>query len=226
MHSRKYAHAARDVRPDRRQLRVHGRRGRRAARLPARANLRRVSRDSARLPAGRARRATSAARTCSPSRRWSGARTSRRCSTAMPLVRQRASGASPRRRRRARLAGPEPRRRGRPAARLRRRRRAGGALPRRGGLRLPLAVRGLRHADRRGDGVRDARRRLGPPSLDEASGDAAVRADPESPDALGNAIQDALAADQRRIASGLEHAARFTARAQGEAVFRCYREAG
>ena len=35
MHSRKYAHAARDVRPDRRQLRVHGRRGRRAARLPA-----------------------------------------------------------------------------------------------------------------------------------------------------------------------------------------------
>ena len=49
------------------------------------------------------------------------------------------------------------------SARLRLRRGAAGALPRRGGLRLPVAVRGLRDPDRRGDGVRDARRRLSAP---------------------------------------------------------------
>ena len=103
-----------DVRPDRRQLRVHGRRGRRPARLPAGANLRRLSRASIRLSARTGLRATSAARTSSPSRRSSGARTSRRCSRRCRSSETPPSGASPRRRRRAGLAGPEPGPRGRP----------------------------------------------------------------------------------------------------------------
>ena len=47
------------------------------------------------------------------------------------------------------------------AARLRRRRRARAALPRRRGRRLSVSLRGLRHADRRGDGVRRPGRRVG-----------------------------------------------------------------
>jgi glycosyltransferase involved in cell wall biosynthesis len=59
-------------------------------------------------------------------------------------------------------------------------------------------------------------------SLDEASGDAAVRADPESPEAIAAAIEQALQ-DQGSLASrGREHAGRFTVRAQGEAVLRGY----
>jgi glycosyltransferase involved in cell wall biosynthesis len=60
------------------------------------------------------------------------------------------------------------------------------------------------------------------PSLDEASSDVALRADPESPEAFADAIERALRVDSQRVASGLAHAARFTARAQGEAVFRAY----
>jgi glycosyltransferase involved in cell wall biosynthesis len=63
------------------------------------------------------------------------------------------------------------------------------------------------------------------PSLDEASGDAAPRADPESPEAFAAAIEAAFAADEGRVARGLEHARRFTARAQGESVLRGYRDA-
>ena len=63
------------------------------------------------------------------------------------------------------------------------------------------------------------------PSLDEASGDAALRADPESPEAFAAAIEAALAAGEAQIALGLEHAGRFTARAQGDAVLRAYERA-
>jgi glycosyltransferase involved in cell wall biosynthesis len=64
----------------------------------------------------------------------------------------------------------------------------------------------------------------GHPSLDEASGGAALRADPESPEACANAIESALVTDHRRIARGLEHAQGFTARAQGQTVLRSYSE--
>ena len=47
------------------------------------------------------------------------------------------------------------------------------------------------------------------PSLDEACGDAAVRADPESPEAFAEAIGRALAEREQLVARGLAHAARF-----------------
>jgi glycosyltransferase involved in cell wall biosynthesis len=60
------------------------------------------------------------------------------------------------------------------------------------------------------------------PSLDEASGQAAFRADPESPEALAEAIQAALAGGGERRSDGLAHARRFTWEACGEAVLRGY----
>jgi glycosyltransferase involved in cell wall biosynthesis len=54
------------------------------------------------------------------------------------------------------------------------------------------------------------------PSLDEASGEAAVRVDPQSPEAIANGIERALAQREILVASGLEHARRFTWRACGE----------
>jgi len=48
------------------------------------------------------------------------------------------------------------------------------------------------------------------PSLDEASGDAAVRADPESADAIAAGISEALARRDELVARGLAHARRFT----------------
>ena len=55
------------------------------------------------------------------------------------------------------------------------------------------------------------------PSLDEACGDAAVRADPEDAEALAAAIREALARRDELVPLGLEHARRFTWRACGEA---------
>ena len=55
------------------------------------------------------------------------------------------------------------------------------------------------------------------PSLDEASGDAAVRVDPKSPEAIAEGIERALAERQSLSARGLEHARRFTWRSCGEA---------
>jgi glycosyltransferase involved in cell wall biosynthesis len=60
------------------------------------------------------------------------------------------------------------------------------------------------------------------PSLDEASGDAAVRADAESAQAIAAAIRDALVRRNSLTSLGREHAGRFTTRAQGEAVLRGY----
>jgi glycosyltransferase involved in cell wall biosynthesis len=62
-------------------------------------------------------------------------------------------------------------------------------------------------------------------SLDEASGDAAVRADPRSPESIASAIETALAQREALVARGLEHAAKFTWRACGEAMLRGYEKA-
>lgn len=64
------------------------------------------------------------------------------------------------------------------------------------------------------------------PSLDEASGQAALRADPDDPAALAAAIERALAERERLAAAGREHARTFTWRAVGEAFLAGYREAG
>jgi glycosyltransferase involved in cell wall biosynthesis len=60
------------------------------------------------------------------------------------------------------------------------------------------------------------------PSLDEASGDAAVRADPERPEAIAAAVEQALAERERLSVAGLEHARSFTWRAVGEIFLRGY----
>ena len=64
------------------------------------------------------------------------------------------------------------------------------------------------------------------PSLDEASGDAAVRADPDDPTAIAVAIERAISEQERLTAVGLEHARGFTWRAVGETFLRGYEEAG
>jgi glycosyltransferase involved in cell wall biosynthesis len=58
------------------------------------------------------------------------------------------------------------------------------------------------------------------PSLDEAAGDAAVRVDPESPEAIAEGIDRALQDRDSLVAKGLEHANRFTWLACGEAHLR------
>ena len=62
-------------------------------------------------------------------------------------------------------------------------------------------------------------------SLDEASGGAALRADPEDAEAFADALEQALEVDDERRAAGLAHAARFTWRACGEAVLAGYERA-
>jgi glycosyltransferase involved in cell wall biosynthesis len=59
-------------------------------------------------------------------------------------------------------------------------------------------------------------------SLDEASGRAAVRADPDSVEAITEAIEQGLAEAAALSARGTEHARRFTVRAQGKAILRGY----
>ena len=63
------------------------------------------------------------------------------------------------------------------------------------------------------------------PSLDEASGDAAVRAEPEDPAAIAAAVERALGDRERLSTAGLEHARGFTWRAVGEIFLRGYEEA-
>jgi glycosyltransferase involved in cell wall biosynthesis len=55
------------------------------------------------------------------------------------------------------------------------------------------------------------------PSLDEASGDAAMRVDPEDPEAIAAGIEQALADRESLVSRGLAHSRRFTWRACGEA---------
>jgi glycosyltransferase involved in cell wall biosynthesis len=63
------------------------------------------------------------------------------------------------------------------------------------------------------------------PSLDEASGHAAVRADPDDATAIAAAMERALAEREALAAAGLEHARGFTWRAVGETLLRGYEEA-
>jgi glycosyltransferase involved in cell wall biosynthesis len=60
------------------------------------------------------------------------------------------------------------------------------------------------------------------PSLDEASGDAAVRADPESPQAIADAVREALGRRDELRAAGLAHARAFTWRRVGEIFLEGY----
>ena len=62
-------------------------------------------------------------------------------------------------------------------------------------------------------------------SLDEASGDAAVRADPEDPAAFAAGIERALAERDRLVSLGLTHVATLSWRAVGETFLRGYRSA-
>ena len=63
------------------------------------------------------------------------------------------------------------------------------------------------------------------PSLDEASGEAAARVDPTSPEAMAAGIEQALTEGQALVPRGLEHAKQFTWRACGEAMLRGYESA-
>jgi glycosyltransferase involved in cell wall biosynthesis len=62
------------------------------------------------------------------------------------------------------------------------------------------------------------------PSLDEASGEVALRGDPDSPEALAAAIRQALGRDDLRE-RGIEHARRFTWRAAGEVFVSAWERA-
>jgi glycosyltransferase involved in cell wall biosynthesis len=57
------------------------------------------------------------------------------------------------------------------------------------------------------------------PSLDEASGGATLRADPDDPEAFADALEEALGSPR---GTGVEHASRFTWLACGEAVLAGY----
>jgi glycosyltransferase involved in cell wall biosynthesis len=63
------------------------------------------------------------------------------------------------------------------------------------------------------------------PSLDEASGDAALRADPSSPEAFADGIERALAGSDELVPKGVAHASRFTWRGCAETVLDGYRTA-
>jgi alpha-1,3-rhamnosyl/mannosyltransferase len=63
------------------------------------------------------------------------------------------------------------------------------------------------------------------PSLDEASGDAALRADPDDPEAFAAALEAALGAPAALRERGLAHASRFTWRACGAATLVGYESA-
>jgi glycosyltransferase involved in cell wall biosynthesis len=63
------------------------------------------------------------------------------------------------------------------------------------------------------------------PSLDEASDDAALRADPDDAEAFAGALERALKPSGEVRERGHAHAARFTWRACGEAVLAGYESA-
>jgi glycosyltransferase involved in cell wall biosynthesis len=62
------------------------------------------------------------------------------------------------------------------------------------------------------------------PSLDEASGDAALRADPEDPAQIAAALDTALVDGDRLVPLGLAHARRFTWRETGRVLLDAYSE--
>ena len=59
-------------------------------------------------------------------------------------------------------------------------------------------------------------------SMDEASGGAALRADPESPQSIADAVREAVARRAELSAAGLEHARRFSWRRVGEVFHEGY----
>jgi alpha-1,3-rhamnosyl/mannosyltransferase len=63
------------------------------------------------------------------------------------------------------------------------------------------------------------------PSLDEACGPAAVRADPLDAAAMAAAIEDALERRDELVPLGLEHARSFTWLANGQAHLRAWESA-
>ena len=63
------------------------------------------------------------------------------------------------------------------------------------------------------------------PSLDEAAGDAAVRADPEDAEAIAAAVRDALAWRDQLVERGLAHARRFTWAETGRIHLQGYADA-
>ena len=63
------------------------------------------------------------------------------------------------------------------------------------------------------------------PSMDEACGDAAVRVDPDGPEAIAAGIRGALEHRDELVAAGLAHAKRFTWRRCGEIHLRAFEEA-
>ena len=62
-------------------------------------------------------------------------------------------------------------------------------------------------------------------SLDEASGDAALRADPDDPAEFAAAIERAIADRERLVSLGLEHVQAFSWRSVGDVFLRAYEEA-
>lgn len=63
------------------------------------------------------------------------------------------------------------------------------------------------------------------PSLDEAAGDAGVRADPDDPAAIAAAIEQAIRDRERLVEAGLRHVRGFSWRAVGETFLRGYEKA-
>lgn len=61
-------------------------------------------------------------------------------------------------------------------------------------------------------------------SLDDASGDAAVRVDPDSAEAIAAGIEEAISRRGELVPQGLEHARRFTWEATGRAFLEGYRK--
>jgi glycosyltransferase involved in cell wall biosynthesis len=60
------------------------------------------------------------------------------------------------------------------------------------------------------------------PSMDEASGDAALRADPDDPAAIAQALEDAIGRRDALVGPGLSHSAQFTWRATGTAMLAAF----
>jgi glycosyltransferase involved in cell wall biosynthesis len=63
------------------------------------------------------------------------------------------------------------------------------------------------------------------PSMDEACGDAAIRVDPDDPEAIADGIRRAFSEPEDFVARGLDHARRFTWRAVGDTFLSGYEEA-
>ena len=62
------------------------------------------------------------------------------------------------------------------------------------------------------------------PSVDEASGEVAIRCDPDDPAAFADALRSALNVEPASIEAGLVHATKFTAEACAQAVLDGYRD--